>query len=352
MGGIENTSINILFNRAYAHYQLASNSPEHLEEAIQGFQIVVKKDPRHFQGQTGLGQALLNKADAMAAATDEDVSFQQEPIFLAAIDSLKQAHILDPSDTQILYNLALTLLRTNQAEAAASKFRLLLSLTPDSENAAKGLALSEQMLLDNARVEALKKKRAEAAAKAAANNNNNNTAAPAVPAPVTPSTPVTSTPTNSNSTTPAIPSPGPASSLESLKTTPIKSETFSKVESPALSLKSSNTPTSTPPSTQSNALPAPSTSAAASTSSSLSSSEPKSESGIRDLLSTIRSNGTFHPLASLKSPGPYPDGVHPSHRELYLTEDEFISIFSSTKEEFLAFPQWKQVSKKKSASLF
>ena len=60
-------TVGVLFNRAYAYYQLSTNSAEYLDKAIEGFQAVVKRDPNHFQGQTGLGQALLNKADTMTA---------------------------------------------------------------------------------------------------------------------------------------------------------------------------------------------------------------------------------------------------------------------------------------------
>ena len=183
------------------------------------------------------------------------------------------------------------------------------------------------MLLDNARVEALKKKRAEAAAKAAA----------ATP----PTSPVSSAAVAvaavNIASPPNPPTPGPPSSFESLKSTPIKSEA-PQVGSPAtLKLSNPSTPTlPTSPTTQMNSTSI--------SSSQTTSNEPKSESGIRDLLSQIRSDSTYFPLSSLKSPGPYPDGVHPSHRELYLNDDEFKATFSSTKEEFLAFPQWKQVS--------
>jgi tetratricopeptide (TPR) repeat protein len=60
-------TVSVLFNRAYGFYQLSPSSAEYLDKAIEGFQAVVKRDPSHFQGQTGLGQALLNKADAMVA---------------------------------------------------------------------------------------------------------------------------------------------------------------------------------------------------------------------------------------------------------------------------------------------
>jgi tetratricopeptide (TPR) repeat protein len=68
-GGEEEVSVNVLFNRAYGFYQLAPTSADYLDKAIAGFQAVVKRDPNHLQGQTGLGQALLNKADAMATGT-------------------------------------------------------------------------------------------------------------------------------------------------------------------------------------------------------------------------------------------------------------------------------------------
>lgn len=211
---------------------------------------------------------------------------------------MKQAHLLDSSDSQILYNLALTLLRTNQAEAAASKFRLLLSLTPDSDNALKGLELCEQMLLDQSRVEALKKKRQEA---------QKTEAAPPPPAAST---------TPAKTVTQAPPKPTPVASPPQVSSSaPMKSSGSSPL--PATMQPASTTP-------------------AAST-------EPKGEAGVRELMAEIRSSASYHPHDALKAPGPYPDGVNPSHRELYLSESDFQRLFGATKEEFLSFPQWKQV---------
>jgi tetratricopeptide (TPR) repeat protein len=233
---------------------------------------------------------------------DDDLSVIQEPVFLAAIESLKQAHRIDPSDTQIIYNLALTLLRTTQAEAAATKFRLLLSITPDSENAVKGLELCEQMISDQSRIEAMKKRRAEA----------QKVATPAA----VPSSPPKPSPTPSPSKTTSQPSPAPSPTAAT---------------SPAVA-------TSPPVAVSAVATGAPKAAAP------VSSSEPKSESGVRDLLSQIRETSFYFPHDALKAPGPYPDGINSAHRELYLVDEDFKKLLGvGSKEEFLAFPQWKQV---------
>ena len=222
----------------------------------------------------------------------------QEPVFLAAIESLKKAHQIDPSDTQIIYNLALTLLRTNQAEAAAAKFRLLLSITPDSENAVKGLELCEQMISDQSRIEAMQKRRAEA-----------QKAVVPTAAPVSPPKP--------------SPAPSPVKTVSS-QPSPVASPASPAVAAPivAASVVNTGTPKTAP----------------------VSSSDPKSESGVRDLLIQIRETCFYFPHDALKAPGPYPDGINSAHRELYLADEDFKKLLGvGSKEEFLAFPQWKQV---------
>jgi hypothetical protein len=239
------------------------------------------------------------------------VSFQQEPVFLAAIVALKQTHALDPTDTQILYNLALTLLRTTQPEAAATKFRLLLSLSPDSDNAIKGLELCEQMLMDQTKIKAIKKKREEARM---ADEASKAASAPPLP-------------------TPSAPTPQPNS------TTPIKSTVTTSA--PVTPIASTTGTVTTPAAATSPPAAAGAPMAAGEMKSS---SEPKSESGIRDLMTQIRETSSYFSHDALKAPGPFPDSVNSAHRELYLSEEEFRKLFGSTKEEFLGSPQWKQVS--------
>lgn len=58
------------------------------------------------------------------------------------------------------------------------------------------------------------------------------------------------------------------------------------------------------------------------------------------------------PLDKLKAPGPYPDGVVPSKRELHLSDSDFEALFGCDKAAFGALPKWKQTAQKKKHSLF
>lgn len=72
MGGVEETSINILSNRAYAYYQITSNtnlninSMEYLDKAIESFELIIHRDSSFSAAYVGLGQALLKKANLMS----------------------------------------------------------------------------------------------------------------------------------------------------------------------------------------------------------------------------------------------------------------------------------------------
>lgn len=64
---------------------------------------------------------------------------------------------------------------------------------------------------------------------------------------------------------------------------------------------------------------------------------------------------SFHmvvPYAQLKAPGPYPMGVDPIQREVYLSEEEFESLFGMCREDFNDEPRWKKIEKKKKLGLF
>ncbi|XP_038159441.1 advillin [Cyprinodon tularosa] len=47
-----------------------------------------------------------------------------------------------------------------------------------------------------------------------------------------------------------------------------------------------------------------------------------------------------------------PEGVDPSAKEKHLSDDDFSSVFSMTKDEFAGLPQWKQLNLKKEKGLF
>lgn len=58
-----------------------------------------------------------------------------------------------------------------------------------------------------------------------------------------------------------------------------------------------------------------------------------------------------YPLAELIE-RPLPEGVDPTHLEMYLSEDDFVSSFEMTKDEFNRLPIWKQTDLKKEKGLF
>lgn len=60
----------------------------------------------------------------------------------------------------------------------------------------------------------------------------------------------------------------------------------------------------------------------------------------------------YYSLRTLKTPGPYPPGVHVRFRELYLKDDEFLDVMGMTKEQWMNTPTWKQATKKKAVGLF
>jgi len=47
-----------------------------------------------------------------------------------------------------------------------------------------------------------------------------------------------------------------------------------------------------------------------------------------------------------------PPGVDPQHRELYLHQDHFQTLFNLTKEQFFKLPKWKQSNMKKQVGLY
>ncbi|KAJ3635356.1 hypothetical protein MTP99_008269 [Tenebrio molitor] len=60
---------------------------------------------------------------------------------------------------------------------------------------------------------------------------------------------------------------------------------------------------------------------------------------------------TTYPLAELLQK-PLPEGVDPTHLEIYLSPEDFQTLLSMTKEEFQKLPIWKQTAMKKEKGLF
>ncbi|XP_064214700.1 supervillin isoform X3 [Tribolium castaneum] len=60
---------------------------------------------------------------------------------------------------------------------------------------------------------------------------------------------------------------------------------------------------------------------------------------------------TTYPLAELLQ-RPLPEGVDPTHLEVYLSAEDFQELLSMTKEEFQKLPVWKQTAMKKEKGLF
>jgi len=69
-------------------------------------------------------------------------------------------------------------------------------------------------------------------------------------------------------------------------------------------------------------------------------------------MKAVEIGGTKHPYASLKAPAPCPDGVQPTHKEQYLSDEEFVTVFKMEKEAFNKLPKWKQSGQKKKVGLF
>ena len=49
---------------------------------------------------------------------------------------------------------------------------------------------------------------------------------------------------------------------------------------------------------------------------------------------------------------PFPSGVDPTQREMYLSDEEFVQYLKKTKGEWSTIPKWRQNNSKKSAKLF
>ena len=57
------------------------------------------------------------------------------------------------------------------------------------------------------------------------------------------------------------------------------------------------------------------------------------------------------PLKALKT-SPFPEGVDPRNRELYLSESSFLQLFGVTKDEWKVLPTWRKVNMKLEQGLF
>lgn len=77
-----------------------------------------------------------------------------------------------------------------------------------------------------------------------------------------------------------------------------------------------------------------------------------SSEGEFELKKLDEEDDSYFSLKQLQSPGPYPPGIDARKREDYLNDDEFVSTFEMSREEFLKIPKWRQVQLKKLAKLF
>ena len=57
-------------------------------------------------------------------------------------------------------------------------------------------------------------------------------------------------------------------------------------------------------------------------------------------------------LKDIKDPSLLPAGVDPLHRELSLSDEEFLEVFGMTKDSFGSLPAWKRTNQKKAKGLF
>jgi hypothetical protein len=70
-----------------------------------------------------------------------------------------------------------------------------------------------------------------------------------------------------------------------------------------------------------------------------------------DIKAEIPIGGAFFPYSQLEGRCNITNINH-AFRELYLSDLEFIKLFSETKADFLRLPKWKQISMKKRLRLF
>ena len=57
-------------------------------------------------------------------------------------------------------------------------------------------------------------------------------------------------------------------------------------------------------------------------------------------------------LKDIKDTSLLPAGVDPLHRELSLSDEEFLEVFGMTKDSFGSLPAWKRTNQKKAKGLF
>jgi len=72
---------------------------------------------------------------------------------------------------------------------------------------------------------------------------------------------------------------------------------------------------------------------------------------IMDVKEALKEFHKTYAYEELMQPVP-PPGVDKSCRENYLSEEDFLKVFGSTRAEYSAMPQWKRVQKKRATGLF
>jgi len=145
---------------AYAHFQLAYayTALKKPDDARAEFEKCIALDPKMAEAQVNLGLLLLDQnpaaaIDPLRKAVDLLPS-QSRPRYLlglalqrsgdlkGAADSLEGASRLDPKNDDVLLELARIYLKTNRPADAETRFRAVLARSPQSPEALQGLALS------------------------------------------------------------------------------------------------------------------------------------------------------------------------------------------------------------------
>mmetsp|Transcript_18531 Transcript_18531/g.34610 ORF Transcript_18531/g.34610 Transcript_18531/m.34610 type:complete len:670 (+) Transcript_18531:72-2081(+) len=339
VSSIASLRVRILYNLSITHMKL-----ENFDIAEQKFTYLIQllsaspgngSESFLVPAYAHLSQILMTRATAMPDDDDESIhkktlednddtqsttSSHDEPnltkleTFALAVDALKRASALQPSNLSIAYSLGVAQVRANLVTDAHATFSAILVKEPTHADALKAAEMcvsytealeAEKQQKAKEEAEAKAKEEAEAKAKEEANVKKKPVAAPV----------------STSSRASFLKATSPATTSYK-KTYGNQSQSLSQsgAGSTGASTKVADTP---PPASPAQGVP--------------SLSSP--------------SGGVFHPYESLKSPGPYPAGVT-TDREQYLSDEDFARVFNVSKEEFAKFPGWKKISKRKATGLF
>jgi len=68
-------------------------------------------------------------------------------------------------------------------------------------------------------------------------------------------------------------------------------------------------------------------------------------------LQEVKKYTSTYPLDVLQRTDP-PEGVDPTKKEMYLSDEDFQDVFGMSKDDFLTYPQWKRDNMRKEHGLF